>query len=266
MLVYPDIDPVAVRFGPVAIHWYGVMYAVAFAVAWWLLQRRRERVGLTPEQVGDLVFAGVLGVILGGRLGYVLFYHLGYYLDHPLGVFAIWDGGMSFHGGLIGVVIAGVWFARRTGRGILALADYLTPVVPIGLGLGRIGNFINGELWGRPADPDLPWAMVFPHVDRIPRHPSQLYEALLEGLVLFLAVWLFERRARASGRVFGLLLAGYGVARFGVEYFRAPDEHLGVLALGLSMGQWLSVPMIAVGGWLLLRPAAQKGSSRSASA
>ncbi len=253
MLIYPDIDPVAIRIGPVAIHWYGIMYAAAFAIGWWLLQRRRQRRGLTPEQVGDLVFACILGVVLGGRLGYVLFYHPGYYLGHPLEIFAIWDGGMSFHGGLLGVVVAGVWFARRTGEKILAVADFLTPVVPIGLGLGRIGNFINGELWGRPADPDLPWAMVFPHVDRVARHPSQLYEALLEGLLLFLAVWGFERRDRRTGQVFGLFLAGYGLLRFAVEYFRAPDQHLGVLALGLSMGQWLSVPMVVVGAWLLFR-------------
>lgn len=257
MLVYPEIDPVAVSFGPVRIHWYGIMYAVAFGLAWWILSRRHGRLGLSREQVGDLVFAGILGVILGGRLGYVLFYNPGYYLTHPLAVFAIWDGGMAFHGGLLGVAVAGIWFARRNGLGILALADFITPIVPIGLGLGRLGNFINGELWGRPATPDLPWAMVFPHVDRLPRHPSQLYELLLEGVALFALVWVLDRRLRVPGRLFGVLLLGYGLMRFGVEYFRAPDPQLGLLLLGLSMGQLLSLPMVAVGGWLLARrPAA----------
>jgi len=254
VLTYPRLDPVAIEFGPVAIHWYGIMYAIAFGLGWWLLQRWRGRLGLSAEAVGDLVFACILGVIAGGRLGYVLFYNLGHYLGRPLEIFAIWDGGMSFHGGLVGVVLAVIWFARRQKLPILAVGDYLVPVVPIGLGLGRIGNFINGELWGRPADPDLPWAMVFPHVDRVPRHPSQLYEALLEGLVLFVVVWLFARQPRRHGRVFGLFLLGYGLARFAVEYFRAPDPQLGTLALGLSMGQWLSLPMIAVGAWLLTAP------------
>jgi len=254
VLTYPRLDPVAVEFGPVAIHWYGIMYALAFGLGWWVLQWRRQRLGLSAEAVGDLVFACILGVILGGRLGYVLFYNLGYYLRHPFEIIALWDGGMAFHGGLVGVVLAVIWFARRQRLPILAVGDYLVPVVPIGLGLGRLGNFINGELWGRPADPDLPWAMVFPHVDRLPRHPSQLYEALLEGLVLFAVVWWFASRPRRHGRVFGLFLLGYGLARFAVEYFRAPDPQLGTLALGLSMGQWLSLPMIAVGAWFLLAP------------
>ncbi|KPV40287.1 diacylglyceryl transferase [Thiohalorhabdus denitrificans] len=261
MLEYPRIDPVAIEIGPFAVHWYGLMYAAAFLLGWWLLRVRRHRLGLTPEDIGDLAFACILGVVLGGRLGYVLFYNPGYYLGHPLEVFAVWDGGMSFHGGLLGVVASVVWFARRHGQPILAVGDFLTPVAPIGLGLGRIGNFINGELWGRPADPDLPWAMVFPHVDRVPRHPSQLYEALLEGLVLFLVVWLYARVPRRHGRVFGLFLLLYGVLRFGVEYFRAPDPHLGAVALGLSMGQWLSVPMVAVGAWLVAAPPGRHGEA-----
>lgn len=253
MLVYPEIDPVAVSLGPVQIHWYGIMYALAFGLGWWILLRRRHRLGLTSEQVGDFAFACILGVILGGRLGYVLFYNPAYYLEHPLSVLAIWDGGMAFHGGLIGVAVAVIWFARRNRLAILRMADFITPIVPIGLGLGRLGNFINGELWGRPASPDLPWAMVFPHVDRIPRHPSQLYELLLEGVVLFLLIWGLERRLTAPGRLFGLLMLGYGLARFGVEYFRAPDPQLGLLVLGLSMGQLLSLPMVAVGIWLMAR-------------
>ncbi|HKJ72111.1 MAG TPA: prolipoprotein diacylglyceryl transferase [Gammaproteobacteria bacterium] len=262
MLVYPEIDPVAVAIGPVRIHWYGIMYALAFGLGWWILLRRRERLGLSREAVGDFAFACILGVILGGRLGYVLFYNLSYYLAHPLAVFAVWDGGMSFHGGLIGVVVAGVWFARSRGLTVLGVADFITPIVPIGLGLGRIGNFINGELWGRPADPSLPWAMVFPHVDRIPRHPSQLYEALCEGVLLFAVLWLLDRRLSGEGRLFGTFLLGYGCIRFGLEYFRAPDPQLGLLVLGLSMGQLLSLPMIAAGAWLLAAP---PGRGRAAS-
>ncbi|MFA9461135.1 prolipoprotein diacylglyceryl transferase [Thiohalorhabdus methylotrophus] len=254
MLVYPRIDPVAIEIGPVAVHWYGLMYAVAFILGWVILQRRRDRIGVGAQEVDDLAFACILGVVLGGRLGYVLFYNLDFYLSHPLAMLAVWDGGMSFHGGLIGVVLAVIWFARRHNRPILAVGDFLTPVVPIGLGLGRLGNFINGELWGRPADPALPWAMIFPHVDRIPRHPSQIYEVLLEGLVLFVVVWVYARRPRRNGRVFGLFLLLYGVFRFGVEYFRAPDPQLGTLALGFSMGQWLSLPMVLAGAWLLVAP------------
>jgi phosphatidylglycerol:prolipoprotein diacylglycerol transferase len=259
VLVYPEIDPVAISLGPIQIHWYGVMYALAFGLAWWILARRHGRLGLSRAQVGDLMFACILGVILGGRLGYVLFYNPGYFAANPLAVFALWDGGMAFHGGLVGVVVAGIWFARSHGLRILAVADFLAPVVPIGLGLGRVGNFINGELWGRPADPGLPWAMVFPHVDRLPRHPSQLYEALLEGVLLFTLLWLLDRRLRATGRLFGLFLLGYGVIRFGVEYFRAPDPQLGLLLMGLSMGQLLSLPMIAVGAWLVVAPPGREG-------
>lgn len=257
MLTYPDLDPVAIQIGPVAVHWYGLMYAAAFALGWWILQRRRQRLGLTADQVGDLAFYVILGVILGGRLGYVLFYNPAFYAAHPLQILAVWDGGMAFHGGLVGVVVAGIVFAQRYDLRILELADYLTPVVPIGLGLGRIGNFINGELWGRTADPDLPWAMIFPHVDRLPRHPSQLYEALGEGLLLLAVVLAIDRLRLRPGRLFGAFLTGYGVVRFLLEYFRAPDPQLGLLALGLSMGQWLCLPMIAVGAWLLLRRSAQ---------
>jgi phosphatidylglycerol:prolipoprotein diacylglycerol transferase len=254
LLIYPDIDPVAFRLGPLAVHWYGLMYALGFAAAAAWLHHQRERFGLDRDAVGDLLFAGILGVIVGGRLGYVIFYQPAAFLSDPLAVLAVWQGGMSFHGGVLGVLVALAWFARRQGMPLLTVGDYVLPVVPIGLGLGRLGNFINGELWGRVASPELPWAMVFRHVDAHPRHPSQLYELLLEGVVLFLLVAGYARRRPARGRVVGLFLAGYGVARFGVEYFRAPDPFLGELALGWTMGQWLSVPMILAGVWLLLRP------------
>ncbi len=249
--MYPDIDPVAIRIGPIALHWYGLMYALAFLLGWWLLYRRRHQLGLEPATVGDLAFACLLGVVLGGRLGYVLFYKPFFFLSHPWKIPALWEGGMSFHGGLVGVVAAAIWFAHRYAKPILATGDYLIPAVPLGLGLGRLGNFINGELWGRPTE--VPWGMVFPHVDAVPRHPSQLYEAFLEGLVLFAVVSWYARYPRRPGRVLGLFLVGYGVARFFVEFFRAPDPHLGILALGMTMGQWLTLPMLAVGGWLLVR-------------
>ncbi len=266
MLVYPEIDPIALTVGPVQVHWYGIMYLLGFGIGWGFLLCRRGTLGLSPEGVGDLVFAAIIGVIAGGRLGYVLFYQPGYYLQRPLEIAAVWDGGMSFHGGLVGLVLAGVWFARWRGLRLLDLADQLSRIAPVGLGLGRIGNFINGELWGRPADPELPWAMVFPHVDSLPRHPSQLYEALLEGLVLFLLVWLGGRRLHRCGQTFGLFLAGYGAIRFAVEYFRAPDPQLGLLVAGLSMGQLLSVPLVGIGLWLLWRggdPARQEGHPSS---
>ena len=254
MLTYPQIDPVAIQFGPVAVHWYGIMYALGFGAAAWWLHRQRHRVGLHADAVGDLLFACILGVIVGGRLGYVLFYQPGAFLSEPLSVLAVWQGGMSFHGGLLGVLVAVAWFAHRQRLPMLTVGDYLAPVAPIGLGLGRLGNFINGELWGRVASPDLPWAMVFPHVDAQPRHPSQLYELLLEGVVLFVLVAGYHRTGPARGRVAGMFLTGYGGARFAVEYFRAPDPFLGELAVGWTMGQWLSLPMLLVGVWLLLRP------------
>ncbi len=252
MLIYPDLDPVAVTLGPLQIHWYGIMYVLAIGFGWGFLLKRRDELSLSAEGVGDLVFAVIIGVILGGRLGYVVFYNPVYYFHHPLEIIALWDGGMSFHGGLIGTALAAAWFARQSHLSILALGDHLSLIAPVGLGLGRLGNFINGELWGRPADPGLPWAMIFPHVDRVPRHPSQLYEALGEGLVLWLMVWLASRRRRRRGQTVGILLSGYGAIRFGLEFFRAPDPHLGLLFAGLSMGQILSLPMVGIGVWLLL--------------
>jgi phosphatidylglycerol:prolipoprotein diacylglycerol transferase len=201
----------------------------------------------TVDDVSSLIFYTVAGVLIGGRLGYVLFYKPVSYFTHPLDIVKIWDGGMSFHGGAIGVIIMLWWFSRRYHRSFVTVADLLVPMVPIGLALGRIGNFINGELWGRPADPSLPWAMVFPQVDSTPRHPSQLYEFLLEGVLLFVLLQLYDRRRPVAGCISGAFLLGYGVFRFICEHFREPDSFLGVLGLGLSMGQWLCVPMIIAG-------------------
>jgi phosphatidylglycerol:prolipoprotein diacylglycerol transferase len=260
MLIHPEFDPVALQLGPLAIRWYGLMYLLAFA-AFYLLGRWRvtrthhgPMTGLKPSDVEDLLFHGVLGVVLGGRLGYVLFYKPAYYLQHPLEVFAVWQGGMAFHGGLVGVLVACAWFARRRGLPFLVLMDFVAPLVPIGLATGRLGNFINGELWGRATD--LPWAMVFPQSGApVPRHPSQLYQFAGEGLLLFALVWWFSSRPRPVGRVSGLFLLGYGTLRFLAEFAREPDAFLGLLAGGLSMGQLLSLPMVAGGLWLLLRPA-----------
>ena len=259
MLVHPQFDPIALSLGPLAIHWYGLMYVVAFGLFLWLAARRTRmapfaEAGWTRREVEDLLFFGVLGVIIGGRLGYVFFYKPDHYLAHPLEALMVWKGGMSFHGGLLGVIVAMALYARRRGRRFLEVTDLVAPCVPTGLAAGRIGNFINGELWGRAADASLPWAMVFPQSGTtIPRHPSQLYQAALEGLLLFVVLWLYARTPRELGRVSGAFLVGYGVLRFVVEYFREPDSFLGPLALGLSMGQWLCVPMVAFGAWLLAR-------------
>jgi phosphatidylglycerol:prolipoprotein diacylglycerol transferase len=262
MLQFPAIDPVAFSLGPLKIRWYGLSYLVGILAGWWLLllRARRPGSGWTPDQIADLVFYTVLGGIIGGRLGSVLFYNLPYYLEHPLAVFRIWEGGMSFHGGLIGALIA-VWlYARAHDRGFFDVADTLAPVIPVGLFTGRLGNFANGELWGKPSD--LPWAMVFPHPDAggLPRHPSQLYEALLEGVLLFMILWLYSARPRPPMAVSGLFLIGYGLLRFGVEFVREPDAHIGYFAFGwLTMGQALSVPMV-VAGILLLYLAYRPGA------
>lgn len=252
MLQYPDIDPVVFEIGPIAVHWYGVMYLVGFVAGWWLgrLRARRPDSPVAPAQMDDLLFYCALGVVLGGRLGYVFFYNLPAFLADPLMLFRVWEGGMAFHGGLLGVLVAMWWYARRHGVAAFALVDFVAPLVPIGLGAGRIGNFINGELWGRVSD--VPWAMVFPGAGPAPRHPSQLYEFLLEGVVLFAVVWLFSRRPRPTMAVSGVFALGYGVARFLVEFVRQPDAHIGYLAFGwLTMGQLLSLPLVAVGLVLL---------------
>lgn len=251
-MLAPDIDPVAFSFGPLKVHWYGLMYLVGFIGGWALGAYRAGRPGSGWQraEVGDLLFYLALGTILGGRLGYVLFYNFGYYLRHPHEVFFLWTGGMSFHGGLIGVTVAMWWYARRTQRGLLAVSDFVAPLVPIGLGAGRIGNFINQELWGRVTD--VPWGMVFRTGGPSPRHPTQLYEFALEGVALFIILWLYSARPRPVGAVSGTFLLGYGVFRFVVEFFRMPDAHIGYLAFGwLTMGQVLSLPMV-VGGAALL--------------
>jgi phosphatidylglycerol---prolipoprotein diacylglyceryl transferase len=253
MLVHPQFDPIALKLGPIAIHWYGITYLVAFGLFFLLASLRVKQVqfaqaGWTRRDVEDLLFYGVLGVVIGGRLGYALFYKPGYYAGHPLEVLAVWKGGMSFHGGLLGVLVAMALFARTRGRRFFEVTDFIAPCIPVGLASGRIGNFINGELWGRAADPSLPWAMIFPQAqDSIPRHPSQLYQFALEGVLLFVLLWLYARRPRRMGEVSGAFLVGYGVLRFTAEYFREPDSFLGTLALNMSMGQWLSLPMVLAG-------------------
>ncbi len=252
MLVHPQFDPVAIHLGPLAIHWYGLMYLAGFMTFLWLGRKRISTLNDTlidAKLLDDLLFYGVIGVILGGRLGYVLFYKPAYYFSHPLEIFHVWQGGMSFHGGFLGVLTAMAWLAYKKNLRWLQITDFIAPLVPPGLAFGRIGNFINGELWGRPAD--LPWAMVFPKVDNLPRHPSQLYEFALEGLLLFVMLWVYARKPRPTGMVSGLFLVGYGSIRFLVEFTREPDDFLGLLSMGMSMGQWLSLPM-AIGGVFLM--------------
>jgi phosphatidylglycerol:prolipoprotein diacylglycerol transferase len=252
MLSYPNIDPVLVALGPVKIHWYGIMYLIGFAAVWILGQRRAAEPWsvIKPEAIEDLVTYGAVGVIVGGRLGYILFYNFTAFLDNPLILFKIWQGGMSFHGGMLGVFIAMWLFSKKQNCTVLQLTDIIAPLAPIGLGAGRIGNFINSELWGKPAD--VPWAMVFPNGGTLARHPSQLYEAFLEGLVLFVILWIYTSKPRPTMAATGLAVLLYGCFRFFVEFFRVPDAQLGYLALDwLTMGQILSTPMIIIGGLLV---------------
>lgn len=266
MIAFPGIDPVAFRIGPFPVHWYGLMYLVGFGAGWALgrLRARDPRAGWTPAMVDDVVFYVALGAVLGGRLGYVLFYGLPQYLANPLDALRVWQGGMSFHGGLIGVIVAMWLLGRRSGRGFAGVADFVAPLVPPGLLAGRIGNFINAELWGKPTD--LPWGVVFPGAAAggVPRHPSQLYEAFLEGLVLFLILWVFSRQPRPPLAVAGLFLVCYGLFRFLVELVRVPDAHLGYLGLGwVTMGQLLTLPMMLAGllmlGWAYRRSGVGRG-------
>jgi len=263
MLAYPEIDPVALALGPIKIHWYGITYLAGFAVAWWLAVRRSARPDtvLLRNQVDDLIFFGALGVVLGGRLGYSLFYGWDRLAENPLWFFQVWQGGMSFHGGLIGVLLAMFWFARSRALDYGRLLDFVVPLVPIGLGFGRLGNFIGQELWGRTST--VPWAMVFPRDPlQLPRHPSQLYQFALEGLLLFAIVFWFSRKPRPRFAVGGVFLLFYGAFRFFVEFFRQPDAHIGFDALGwLTRGQLLSVPMVAIG--LLIVIYAYRASGRS---
>ncbi len=272
MLIHPDIDPVAVHLGPIAIHWYGLTYLAAFGLFLWLgrLRLRHEPYvslagpgGWAKRDVEDILFLGVVGVVVGGRLGYCLFYKPMHYLTHPLEVFAVWQGGMSFHGGLLGVIAAMVWFAHSRRRAFWQVADFVAPCVPTGLAAGRVGNFINGELPGRLSDPDLPWGMVFQGAGNLPRHPSQIYQFLLEGLLLFVVLWLYARKRRATGRVSAVFLIGYGVLRFTAEFFREPDPFLGLLSLGMSMGQWLCVPMVLAGCGLWWWAGAREPAARA---
>ena len=245
-MIYPQIDPVALSLGPLQIHWYGLMYLFGFVGAWFLGRLRAERYGWTVTEVEDLLFYGAIGVIVGGRLGYVLFYDLTANLAAPLNIIKVWQGGMSFHGGLIGVLTAFWWFARKTNRSFFAVSDFIAPLVPIGLLTGRIGNFINSELWGKVSD--VPWAIVFPNGGPLARHPSQLYEAGLEGLALFIILWLYSAKPKPLGAISGLFLLGYGGFRFLVEFVRIPDPQYGYLAFNwLTMGQVLSLPMIIIG-------------------
>ncbi len=277
MLIHPQFNPVALQLGPLAIHWYGLMYLAGFMTFLWLGRKRIAMLNkvqapklktqgakgkahnnstahlsiVDNKLLDDMLFYGVLGVIIGGRLGEVLFYSPGYYFSHPLKIFAVWEGGMSFHGGFLGALIAMAWFAQKHQLRLLQLTDFIAPLVPPGLAFGRIGNFINGELWGRPSD--VPWAMIFPKVDNLPRHPSQLYEFALEGVLLFVLLWLYARKPRPVGAVSGLFLIGYGCFRFLGEFTRNPDDGIfGLMTFGISMGQWLSLPMVAAGVAMLL--------------
>jgi len=251
MLVHPQFDPIAIQLGPLAIRWYGLMYLAAFAQVWLLGRYRARRcafLGFQPRDVEDLLFYGVLGVIIGGRLGEVLLYHPDYYFANPLDIFAVWKGGMSFHGGFAGVLVAMWWWGRKTGRRFFAVTDFIAPLVPLGYAFGRIGNFINAELVGRPTD--VPWAMIFPNVDNVPRHPSQLYHAGLDGVALFVLLWLFSARPRPIGTTSALFLVGYGLARSIVEFFRTPDFEVNLGGIPITSGQLYSIPMIVAGIWL----------------
>ncbi len=259
MLHYPSIDPVALQLGPLQIHWYGLMYLIGFAGAWALASFRapRQNPPWSSQEVSDLIFYAALGVLIGGRVGYMLFYNFPDWVAHPLEVFKVWQGGMSFHGGFIGVTLS-LWFlARKYKQRFSTVSDFVAPLVPLGLAVGRLGNFINGELWGR--ETSVAWGMIFPGAGPLPRHPSQLYESLLEGVLLFMIMWFFSAKPRPRAAVSGLFIMSYGFLRFCVEFFREPDAHLGFVGLGyLTMGQLLSLPMIAVGAVILYRAYSHK--------
>lgn len=251
MFTYPNLNPIAFSIGPLHVHWYGLMYLLGFVGAWLLANLRIKRYQLdwTMDQVSDLIFYGALGVIIGGRVGYMVFYNTDELLSNPLDLFKIWQGGMSFHGGLLGVMFALWYCVHKFKKPFWEIADFLAPLVPLGLGAGRIGNFINGELWGRVTN--VPWAMVYKHVDEQPRHPSELYEFGLEGIALFVLVWWYASKPRPAGQVSGVFLMGYALCRLIAECFREPDPQLGYIAFGwLTMGQLLSIPMLLIGFWL----------------
>ncbi len=253
MIVHPNFDPVAVSIGPLSIHWYGLMYLCGFAMGLWLGKYRAKQPESIwdPEEVIDFLFYIAVGVMVGGRLGYVVFYNPAFYVQNLLDIFAVWDGGMSFHGGLLGVLAALGIYAKKTRRSYFSVSDFLVPLLPPGLFFGRIGNFINQELWGRTTE--LPWGVLFYTAPDGPRHPSQIYEALLEGIVLFCVLWWFSNRKTFPGQISGLFLLLYGLFRIFVEFFREPDGHIGALAFDwLTMGQLLSLPMILLGLYLML--------------
>jgi phosphatidylglycerol---prolipoprotein diacylglyceryl transferase len=253
MLTYPHFNPIALHFGFLKIHWYGLMYLVGFLASWLLLRVRVKQFKLhwSSNQLADLIFYGALGVVLGGRVGYILFYNLPYYLHAPLKMFAVWDGGMSFHGGLLGVLLALLLWCHRYKTPFFLTTDFIAPVVPIGLAAGRLGNFINGELWGRVSN--VPWAMIFPHAGNLPRHPSEIYEFLLEGVLLFIILWFYSAKRPPRLAVSGAFLLGYGVFRFFCEFFRQPDPQLGFVAFGwMTRGQELCIPMIILGVFFLI--------------
>lgn len=251
MIIFPNIDPIAFSLGPLHVRWYGLMYLVGFIAAWSLARFRVKHYHLnwTADEVGDLIFYGALGVIIGGRLGYMLFYKPDDFFHAPWTVFKTWEGGMSFHGGLLGVLFALLFFAKKTQKSFWQVGDFVAPLVPLGLAAGRLGNFINAELWGRVTGTS--WGVVFPQVDDLPRHPSQLYELGLEGILLFIVIWCYAAKPRPVGRVAALFLMGYALCRFTAEFFRAPDVYLGFIALNtFTMGQLLSLPMFILGALL----------------
>ncbi len=257
VIAYPEIDPILIELGPLAIRWYSLAYIGGILFGWWYIRRltAKPRAPMSPAHIDDFITWAIIGVIAGGRLGYVLFYNLPAYIEDPLAIFRLWDGGMSFHGGALGVVLAVIFFCRKHNLDLMRVADIVAIVTPIGLFAGRIANFINGELWGRPTD--VPWAMIFPHdALALPRHPSQLYEALGEGLLLFILLqFLYHKTSlakRAPGVIAGTFFIGYGLTRIVVEFVREPDAHLGLTA-GISRGQMLSVPMFALAAWLIYK-------------
>ncbi|WP_044530298.1 prolipoprotein diacylglyceryl transferase [Herbaspirillum sp. B65] len=257
MLVHPMPDPVAFHIGPLAVHWYGLMYLLAFAqfIAVGRLRIKQPHiaaVGWKKEDLDDMLFYGVLGVVLGGRLGEILFYNPAYYFAHPADMIAVWKGGMSFHGGFLGVLLAMYLWGRKRGRNLMDIMDFIAPLVPLGYAAGRLGNFINAELPGRPADPSLPWAMIWPNVDNIPRHPSPIYQMLVDGILLFIILWIYARHARPRMAVAAMFSLLYGCARFFTEYFRVPDYEVHFGGITISAGQMLSVPMIVLGIILLV--------------